>query len=219
MIESSVAQRKISPRKRGSKIVRIVDPFRYREILAESGLEEDHAYILIASPRVDEIREQQAVEIVEDGITRDRFLDQWARWDCGSRVAYEVKYHEDVARSGVLDRLRRMADQVGDRMADSYRLLTERDIDAVSIANAKDIVDCGSDLDLEGRELVREHLRRRGPKVRLGDMGRDTRLGTRGYRAAISLIQDGSLVLRPGDRIGPETVLDNALSATDPVSA
>lgn len=55
----SVAMRKIKPRKRGSKIVSIVDPFRRREIIGESGLEEAVILVKIASSDLLEICEQQ----------------------------------------------------------------------------------------------------------------------------------------------------------------
>ncbi|KQQ78994.1 hypothetical protein [Aureimonas sp. Leaf324] len=58
MIDDSTASRRPSAKKRGSRVDFVVDPFRQREFVFESGLEEQWRNVLIADPRVVELQEQ-----------------------------------------------------------------------------------------------------------------------------------------------------------------
>jgi len=96
----SVADRKPSPRKRGSSVGRVPDPFRRRWIYFESGLEYRHLVTLIANPAVSDIREQQTRSYVARGRKHRYTTDYLVTFNTGFRVAYEVKYAETAARKG-----------------------------------------------------------------------------------------------------------------------
>lgn len=214
VIEESVAMRRISPRKRGSSVGFVPDPFRYRQVWFESGLEEAFTFVFIAHPDVREIREQQLVEFSENGRRVRRFVDLVVTWSNGSRVAYEIKYRQDVERSDIVQTLGRMCEQAGDALADDFRLLTEQDLHPATIANARAIVSAGADWDDEARETVQGCLRNAGPFIRLSTLSAEAGLGSAGYRAAISLLQEGCLVAPPGELLGPATILGNRLGRT-----
>lgn len=175
----------------------------------ESGLEENWATVLIARPDVGEVREQQLVRYRDGGQYRKHFFDFVVTWTDGSRTAYAVKYEADVEKKPLRHILQLIADSNGDDFADEYSILTEKHVDEVTIANARLVLSCSSDFDDEGRWIVRAHLAGCGTTVRLGDIGRLTRLGERGYRAAVSLVHDGILEAAPGNLLGRDTSLRN----------
>jgi hypothetical protein len=212
-IDASVADRKPKPKKRGSRIGFIVDPFRRRAVWFESRLEEDWATVLIARPDVKAIREQQVVSYSDGPVTRRHFFDYVVTWLDGSRTAYAVKYTADSDRQGLRRVLELVAAGNGDAFADEYGILTEKGIDEVSIRNGRYVIECSADFDEEGRGLVRSTLAHCAARISLADIGSVTGLGTRGRRAAVSLIQDGCLEVAPGESLGPKTVLENHLSA------
>ncbi len=202
--------RRPSPKKRGSKIGFIIDPFRRRNIWYESGLEENYAYVLVAMPRVAEVREQQVVVFSRQGRVRRHIFDFIVRWTDGCLTAYAVKYAQDIAEDLLAD-LGAIRDSVGDSVANEYSTLSETDIDRITIENAKLIVVSASDFDFAGQHTVRTVLRSMGREVRLGEIANSTGLGERGYRAALSLFQSGDLVSKPGELLDPALSVVNAL--------
>jgi len=101
----------------------------------------------------------------------------------------------------------------GDAFADEYCILTEKSIDAVSIRNARLIIECCTDFDEAGRAIIRSVLRACGPRVCLGDIGALSGLQQRGFRAAVSLLHEGALSTPPGEALSPQTVAENRLSS------
>ncbi|NGO54057.1 hypothetical protein [Allomesorhizobium camelthorni] len=200
--------RKPTPKKRGSKIGFVIDPFRRREVWFESGLEENWATVLIARPDVEEIREQQTVSY---GNGRTHTLDFVVTWTSGYRTAYAVKYAADVDQD--LRRvLRAIAERNGDDVADDFCILTEEELDLTTIANAREILSCSTDFDFEGQSVVRDYLAGVGRQVRLGDIGKRSGLSYRGYRAAVALFHDGALVADPAELLRVNLVASNCLS-------
>lgn len=96
VIAESVADRIPTPKKRGSRIGFIIDPFRRRRIYFESGLEELLLRVLIANPDVVDIREQQQAGFLFNGGLKTHFFDFVVTWRSGRRTAYAVKYEEDI---------------------------------------------------------------------------------------------------------------------------
>jgi hypothetical protein len=205
-IRPSVAMRKVSARKRGSKIVRLVDPFRKREIQAESGLEEAVALILIARSDLREIREQQRPDVAASSKARRYFVDFLTVDRDGRKVAYEVKYAQDV-EAATKERLEILARDAGDSFAAEFRLVTEKDLSAVAIENARLIVDCGSDADLDAQDVVRDSVVGQGGHTTARRIGVETGLGARGVRAAFALIQSGLFKPARGAPLDQDTVL------------
>jgi hypothetical protein len=198
--------RKVTARKRGSKIVRLVDPFRKRVIHVESGLEENVALVLIARSDVREIREQQRPDKVANSMIHRYHVDFLTVWYDWSRIVYEVKYDDDV-KDETRERLRIIANDAGDRFAYSYRIITEKHISLVAIANARLIVDCGCDADLEAQDAVRSALVGRSGATTARMIGVETGLGVRGERAAFALIQSGLLKPAHGAPLDRHTTL------------
>jgi hypothetical protein len=208
MIAESVADRRPPSRKRGSKVVSVVDPFRRRAIWCESGLEESWAQVLIAHPEVAEVREQQKLSIVMNDVPRTHFFDLSVTRVCGRRDANAVKYRDQVDQD-LLDLLECAADTVGDRFADRYAILDDRVLTETMIANARDVISCAKDYDFEAQDFIVDCLRNGNPDVTLAECDAIVGEGRRGSRAATALIQKGKLVLKRGQRLGPNAVLNN----------
>lgn len=207
--------RRLTQRDRGSRIVRLVDPFRRRAIHVESGLEEGFALVQIASSTVRKIREQQKPDHAPASKINDYHVDFLTTYTDRRKVVFEVKYAADVTDE-VKDRLKLIASVAGDDFADAYRIVTEKDLSAVAIANARLIVDCGCDADLDAQAAVREAVAGRRGGTTASRLGADTGLGDRGVRAAFALIQSGLLKPQRGarlDRNTPLTIRDDRRAA------
>lgn len=206
-IRPSVAMRRVSARKRGSMIARVPDPFRKREIQVESELEYDFAHVLIARADVVEIREQQRPQVPRGSKSGRYHVDFVATQADGWKVAYEVKYADEVTEE-TKERLRVLARESGRRFADEFRTLTEKDLSEVAIENAKVVVDCGRDADFEAQRAVRQAtVGRAGDITSARAIGALTGLGRRGERAAFALIQSGLLRPRKGAPLDQNTAL------------
>ncbi|TRC89706.1 hypothetical protein FJV80_07905 [Mesorhizobium sp. WSM4310] len=195
------------PKKRDSKVGFVTDPFRMRRVWYESGLEESVAYFLLAKPETLELREQQKVQYFQHGLRRIHWIDFIQR-QSGSRIAYAVKYQIDVDED-LREALRLASEQVGDRIADEFRIFTEKDLTFTQIENAKDILACGGDYDFEGQSIVAALLRRLPSQVSLDEIVEASGLGNRGWRAAVTLIQKGLLVIPANVRLGDQAILVN----------
>jgi hypothetical protein len=207
-ITPSVANRTPAPRKRGSVVGTVVDPFRQSEVWYDSGLEEKWLHVLMATPGIAKIEEQQRVNFVTDGNKRHHYFDFVVTWSDGWRSACPIKYADDV-KPGLLRDLRAIADQVGDTFADDFRLLTDKDVDATTIANARQIVSCGLDFDHEAQTFILEQLPSLDDRVALETFDRLAGDGNRGSRAAIALLQRGDLSIDPGHVLGHGALLCN----------
>ena len=186
----------------------MVDPFRRRRVYFESGLEEVLLRVLIAHPDVIDVREQQRAVFMFRGELTEHFFDIVVTWRSGRRTAYAVKYRNDID-ADLLAMLQVVSADRGIRLAHDFRTLSETQIDKISIANASAIIRCARDFDEDAMDTLRSHLPSNSPTIRLRDCGDIAGLGSRGYRAAIALLQSGWLSITPGDHIGLDTVLSN----------
>ncbi|MGB3643572.1 MAG: hypothetical protein WBA15_03760 [Mesorhizobium sp.] len=195
------------PRKRGSKIGFIVDPFRQRQVWYESILEESVLAVLLAAPETLCVREQQHVSFIRHGQKRSHYFD-FVQRQARKRIAYAVKYEEDVD-DDLRETLGLVCDQVGDRFADEFHIITEKDLTKEQIENAGDILECASDFDSEGQAAVEAALRGLPSRVRLEEIVHAAGQGSRGRRAALTLIQKGLLKVPPAVRLCDDAVLVN----------
>jgi len=124
-------------------------------------------------------------------------------------VAYEVKYEADAIRSNVHWLLEEVAAEVGDSLADEYRLLTEVHINDVTVSNSETIIWCARDFDVTGQEVVRAMLSGAPEQMTLEEIGERSGLGGRGQRAAIALIQQGALSFDATQSLSPRCLLRN----------
>lgn len=177
----------------------------------DSGLERDVLISLAANPAVCDLREQQLVRFRLDGKPRRHWFDAVVTWNSGIRVAYAIRYVEDVDEA-LLEAVRAACDQNGDRFADLYVLLTELDIDPLNTANSRRILSCARDFDFEAQDRIRDLLARCGGQVSLVECDRWVGDGHRGARAAIALIQTGALQIPQGVRLNLQAVLLNCFT-------
>jgi hypothetical protein len=199
------------PRKRGSKIGFIVDPFRHQRVWYESALEESVLAVLLAMPETRWVREQQHVAYVWHGQKRRHYFDFVQRQARG-RIAYAVKYEEDVD-DDLHETLRLVCEQAGDRFAEEFRIITEKYLTQTQIENAGEILACASDFDFTVQAAVEVVLRALPSPVRLDEIVRAAGHGDRGRRAALTLIQKGLLKVPPNVRLGDDAVLVNRAAA------
>ena len=191
------------PRKRGSQVGFVVDPFRRRQVRYESRLEREWALVLIARPDVREIREQQTASWITSEGRRKYTFDFHVAWASGRRTAFEVKYEADAERTDVRERIAAAATNVGEEFADDYRLLTERHLSREAIDRAEYLISCALDFDEEAVATVRSHLGTAGETIMLEEVAAATRLGCRAMRAAALLVREGALVPENGNSIVP----------------
>lgn len=203
--------RKPGQKKRGSRIGFIIDPFRRRKIRYESGLEEYWGTVLVVRRNVANVLEQQVVHYRDGNRMRTHVFDFIVTWTSGRRTAYAVKYAEDVTDE-LVDTLHAVNDNHGNRVADSYEILSEDTLDEVSIANAQLTLSCCLDFDDEGCRLLIECLQACSGELSLGDLVKLSGLGSRGYRAAISLARDRHLIAPAGQRLNPDLIVKNCVS-------
>jgi hypothetical protein len=185
----------------------VIDPFRRRRVWFESDLEESALSVLLAMPETLEVREQQEAVFVQDGKRRRHYFD-FVQKQARGRVAYAVKYEQDVD-DDLREALRLVSEQLGDRFADEFRILTEKNLTRSQIENAKDILACASDFDFEGQEIVAAQLCGLPSRVRLDEIVRVAGLGNRGRRAAVTLVQKGLLKVPANVRLADDAVLVN----------
>lgn len=216
VIEPSVAHRKPVPKKLGSKIVVLIDPFRRRQIYAESGLEADLFTWLIARPDVIDIHEQFRVSYTNGGMPHIHYVDVVVTLADGKRVACFVKPAAQVAKVG-LDRLIRVIDETGDYKFHECRILTELDIDSARIANSERIVRCGRNFDRDAVLFVRDYLRTSPTVVTPRLVAQQTGLGPRGSNALIAMIQSNDVALVDASaKITLDTRFNNFVSRSRP---
>lgn len=204
-IEPSCAHRIPRPKQRGSRTGSIVDPFRWVVVWFESGLEEDVLFSLIASPDVRAVREQQVIRYRgPNGGTPEYHSDYEVDWRSGVVSTIECKYEEDSKRKAVPAKIAGIGRNAVSGITDDYRIVTQFDLDDVTVANARSIVACALDDDPEGLAAVRRALPGMPEGFALGDVADASGLGFRGYRAAVALLQSGALSLAPGVRVALE---------------
>ncbi|MBB3998358.1 hypothetical protein [Aureimonas pseudogalii] len=206
--EESVASRKLMSASRGSQVGFVPDPFRRVEVRFESRNEREQLQCLISSPFVKAVREQQKIRYVDaNGGGRHYTFDVVVDWTSGITSACETKYAADALRKDTRGRLEGIFEGRQTRVADDWRLLHENHFDEVTLENAREInyVACGD--DAVGIAALRADLPPHGTVISMRDLSERAGLGRRGYRAAIVLIQSGTVRLEPGVRIDPETLV------------
>ncbi|TIS87699.1 hypothetical protein [Mesorhizobium sp.] len=181
----------------------------------ESALEEKMILVHVAMPSVREIREQRKIMVKKDGRMRPNWVDLQMRWDTGMITANYIKYLEDVDQE-MEDSVERACDQVGDRFAHEYRILAESDITMIQIENARDVIECAKDFDLEAEERVKSALRRLPERFRPDEVASATGLGQRAVRAGTALVGKGFTSIPKNVRLDGGTLLFNLVAFDGP---
>jgi hypothetical protein len=172
-----------------------VNPKTRREIVFESILERDLAYILLANKRVEDIRDQpEAVEFVDHyGEVRKHTFDFIADLKDGSRTAIAVKPAQKVGSSGIGETLDLIRAQLPRDVADTVELRTGDHITRARAFNARLIFRARrtrSEDDIATIMAVASTLR---GTVKLSALLGATRSDGHGFLAAVCLIGDGVL--------------------------
>ena len=208
-IAESVATRDPVRHYYGSAVGAFVDPFRRRKLKYESALERNWLQVLVASPDVRNIQEQQELDIPNDaGRSTRHVFDIVVEQTDGIIKAKACKYKRDVTPE-LEDLIQRAADSVGDAFADFYEIASESGLTRTMIWNARRVISCALDFDRGAQEAIHNALSGLGPRVSLAECDAIVGDGERGSRAAISLIQAGLLEVPAGGRIGFITELRN----------
>lgn len=195
-----------------------MDPFRKKIHYTESAPERCVLTLLIAMSDVMEIREQVRVPFILEGIRREHFLDVVVRMRDGRIIAFAVKATEaDLRRGDTIAILEAIAAQHGAAVAHEYRGVSRESLDPIALDNARVILRCGRDPDARGRRIVGDLLSTLGPSVTLREIALASRMGVRGLRAAVALIQSGLLAPPRGSRLAQDLPLANrAAKVADP---
>lgn len=183
----------------------MIDPFRRRLVNFESLLERQWATVFIARSDLKEIREQQSCTYF--GNWRHTFDFIVEQLD-GTRVAYAVKYEEDVTPE-LEDILKNIASEHGSLVADEFRILTEKDLNLIQLNNARHILDCALDFDFEAQSMVEQYLNDAPRYLCLQQIADDTGLGSDGYRAAVAMIFSRKLRANNTERLSGSVLVEN----------
>lgn len=126
---------------------------------------------------------------------------------CGRRIAYAVKPHARVKKSGISHTLELIRQQVGSKFADAYVLRTDAHITKTRVANARLIVLSQADRDDDHVDRIRQIMAPIAGAVRIADVAARTGLEGHALRAIACLIGDGSLQLNEPGLIDPRAFI------------
>lgn len=174
-------------------------------VTGESHLEFNHHLLFNADPDVVDQREQVLFQYGADDEKR-HYFDIVVTRKTGSRIAYTVKPERRVS-ARFLDEMREIAFWVRKKgFAADVRLLTERDIDATRLYNAR-IMAAVRTSDPEAEAIVCEEARGILGAVTVRNLTDRVDLGARGYRAILRLIRLGEFAVLADARITPEALV------------
>ncbi|WP_395175450.1 hypothetical protein [Roseibium alexandrii] len=195
--QGSVAKRKPSPKKRGSYVGHIVDPFRGRRIYYESHLEYQWASVWVADHRVQELCEQQYVKFREGRKLRMHCVDFVVHLKGGWKVGHSIKYRTDVMKSGLEGVVSAVSAHSDNRhVADDFRITREIDLNLLDFKNARKIIAYGKMRDYEAQDFIKQSLPDLPEEISPREIATRLKMGRRGEKAAIALLQSGLLQLR-----------------------
>jgi hypothetical protein len=192
---ASRASRRPALKSTGSVRGYLVNPTTNREIVYESTLERDLAYILLAQPGVEDIHDQpEAVKYVDsDGINRRHTFDFIVELTDGSRTAIAVKPAPKVASSGIAKTVDLIRQQCSRDFADRFEVRTGDHITRNRAANARLILKSRRMQNDSAIAEVRKVASTLVGTVRICDLLAASRNDGLGFMAVASLIGDGVL--------------------------
>lgn len=200
-IPSSPA-RKVSGASKGHFTGQMVIPdgTRGRIVLSESRLEILWTIYLLSLPEVETVVEQVEFKWYdEQGEYHPKYFDIVAVLRNGKRLACEVKPVIRLQSGRVMRVLRQIAAQLDGRF-DAVRLLTDQDLDRISVHNAETFFAMRTP-DPEADAAATAVVARLAGSAVLAEVSREVGLGARGTRALIRLIADRKLRLCQHERI------------------
>jgi hypothetical protein len=178
-----------------------------RVLQTDSHLELKVALLLSVRRDVGMLEEQVAFPWLDSaGKEHTHFFDFRVTLVTGRRVAITVKAAAVVAKGRFLPTFRPIAQAVTPAFADEVRLMTDRDIDPVDLANATLFhAYRAPDPEADGSAAaVAEGL---VGAARLGELTDATGLGCRGFRALVRRVRHGQLVPLTHERIASASLV------------
>jgi hypothetical protein len=200
----SLASRTPPLKSKGHCCGSIVDHDANRKLKTESDLERRFAAIVMAHRGIVRLVEQPPAVTYRtlDGVEHKHTFDFLAHTAKGARIAFAVKPEKRREKSGIDTIVSLIEQQVGARFADRYMVVSEQDVTPTRVHNAELILLCRKRRNDEDVVLVRGVVATIHGAVRLADLVTRSRIGARGFNAAVCLLDDGTLQLaRPGQRI------------------
>lgn len=206
---ASLASRRPALRSRGSFRGALVNPKTNREIVFESTLERDLAYILLASPCVTAVQDQpEAVEYIDsEGVTRKHTFDFLIRKTDGSRTAFAVKPAAKVASSGTADVISAIRSQCPRGFADSFEIRTGDHITRNRAYNARIVAKGIRMRNAEDVAAVNAVASTLCGSVKISTLLAASRNDGYGFMAVLCLISDGVLEHVGTDRISHDSII------------
>ncbi len=198
----STASRRPSSRSKTSARPSLVTPLR-AEMHPEGLLEYDAALWLLSRPDVADVVEQPpAVSYVDDyGVPRRHTFDSLATLRDGTRMAVVVKPWKLSEERGTRRLLELLAAQTPAWVAQRFLLLTDRDLDRVTVSVARLVHAARRCRDPGIDAALRRGVGALAGPTRVGDLVRSCELGADGLMAVARLVGDGGLALRRGVRL------------------
>lgn len=169
----------------------------------ESKLERDAILTFNARPDVERVLSQypRVAYIGADGKPHQYTFDLQVTLTNGEIVALEVKPEIYVEKRGTRALLARIAAQMPRSVADRVSLVTERNLDAVTVANAE-LIHASRFPDPLADEQVRTVIARAAGAVSVAEIARSSGLGPRTVNAVARLIRAGEVRLERHEHIG-----------------
>jgi len=211
----SLASRQVAQASKGHFTGHVIvhDGDQKRILEVESHLEMLWVVYLLSLPAVDTIIEQAPFVWVDDeGQIRTKYFDFLVILRSGRRLACEVKPSVRLKSGRVLRELRQIAAQMCRQpqnekrplFADEVRLLTEEDLDPISIYNAEMFMGM-RDPDPVVDEAALLAVRELRGSATMADLTQLVGQGARGFRALVRLIMKQVLCIDGHSRITPKT--------------
>lgn len=200
----STASRRPPARSRGHCGGTLVDPESNRELLFESKLERDIALVALADRRVLRIWDQPPAVRYRDAQGRERrhTFDFLFEVTSGARVAIAVKPSIKVERSGILQTLGLIRNQV-QGFADHYLLRTEQHAKAAQVQNAEWILRARRMRDANQIEAMADFTATMTEPMAMAAIAMRSGMGPAAWNALINLIDEGRLnLVEPDAPIG-----------------
>ncbi|WP_457093358.1 hypothetical protein [Microvirga sp. P5_D2] len=213
---ASLACRRPPLKSRSSTRGTFVNPRTHREVVYESTLERDLAYILLAHRDVETMQEQpREVEYVDrDGVVRTHIPDFRVELRDRTRISIDVKPAIKVGSSGIEDTLDLIRSQSKGGFADCFVLRTGEHITRDRAADARLIHKARR---MRNEDHVREVLAVASAligSIRIDALLAATRNGGYGLMAVVCLIGDGVLEHVGPGRISHDSFVRPAPTAT-----
>jgi hypothetical protein len=205
----SLATRHFARRSPTSGRATLVCPLNDRELKCESLLEAKCAAIILARPDVVLLEEQPAAVQYRDtdGRIRSHRFDFRVTTNDGTRTALQVKTHERAERLRWRTLIAEIGRQVGPRFADSYRVVTERNLPTCAVHNAAQLLSARRGARADHDAQIRGLAATLHGAIAIADLVTASGLDGDGFRAVVRLIGAGDLVVNGHGRITPTTLV------------